>query len=348
MEVKCEYCGSMIPDDAKSCPNCGAPNVNMNRAASNTPRTIAELEQWYKDRNLPPYEKTRFFIGINCKEPKAFGIYQEGETFTVYKNKADGTRAIRYKGTDEDYAVNELYLKLKSEILNQKELQLARNGKLRMADSPDRKTDAGGTGKSGNMSRYGFDRDWLSSLLKLGGIVGAIVVGAFLLVNAVSGSFWISAVSVVLAVLLFIIGRKIFSRHKKAVLIASVAVLIAGLLISSIIGRHNHTPRYYRYDDMMYVWFDNDYYLYDYDREDYTLLDDNEVPYGFYSSPDDYQFDPGETADANIPDFTESDSYNTSWTDSIDFFSDGDDDRDYHWDNDNDWDIGGIDWDDDW
>ena len=40
--------------------------------------------------------------------------------FIVYKNKADGTRAVRYKGTDEAYAVNELYLKLKDEILNQK------------------------------------------------------------------------------------------------------------------------------------------------------------------------------------------------------------------------------------
>lgn len=34
----------------------------------------------------------------------------------VYKNKDDGSRAIRYRGKDEAYAVNELYLKLKSEV----------------------------------------------------------------------------------------------------------------------------------------------------------------------------------------------------------------------------------------
>ena len=34
----------------------------------------------------------------------------------VYKNKADGSRAVRYSGPDEAYAVRELYLKLKSEV----------------------------------------------------------------------------------------------------------------------------------------------------------------------------------------------------------------------------------------
>ena len=101
-------------------PFCGATNNAVKRTADKTPKTIAELQQWYQDRHLPPYETTRFFIGINYKKPKAFGIYQDGDQFIVYKNKANGERAIRYQGTDEAYAVNELYLKLKSEILNQK------------------------------------------------------------------------------------------------------------------------------------------------------------------------------------------------------------------------------------
>jgi len=120
MEVRCEYCGSMIPDNAEKCPNCGAANVNMHRAVDGTPETIADLEKWYKDRNLPPYEVTRFFIGTDCREPRAFGIYKDGEEFIVYKNKSDGERAERYRGKDESYAVNELYLKLKEEILKQK------------------------------------------------------------------------------------------------------------------------------------------------------------------------------------------------------------------------------------
>lgn len=120
MEVKCEYCGSMISDKAEKCPNCGATNDNFKRSVNGTPQTIAELLDWYKAMKLPPEETTRFFIGKNIQEPKAFGIYEDAGEFIVYKNKADGTRAIRYQGKDEAYAVNELYLKLKSEILNQK------------------------------------------------------------------------------------------------------------------------------------------------------------------------------------------------------------------------------------
>ena len=119
MQIKCEYCGSMIEETADKCPFCGATNNAVKRTTDKTPKTIAELQQWYQDRHLPPYETTRFFIGINYKKPKAFGIYQDGDQFIVYKNKANGERAIRYQGTDEAYAVNELYLKLKSEILNQ-------------------------------------------------------------------------------------------------------------------------------------------------------------------------------------------------------------------------------------
>ena len=68
----------------------------------------------------------RFYIGENYKLPKAFGIYQDEASgdFIVYKNKADGTRVIRYQGGDEAYAVNEIYLKLQSEALRQKEKQI--------------------------------------------------------------------------------------------------------------------------------------------------------------------------------------------------------------------------------
>ena len=86
------------------------------------PRTIEELKQWYIDRNLPPESVTRFFIGSNYRGAKAFGIYKDELTdkYVVYKNKADGSRSVRYEGPNEDYAVNELYKKLKSEIHNQK------------------------------------------------------------------------------------------------------------------------------------------------------------------------------------------------------------------------------------
>jgi len=85
----------------------------------NQPKTIEELRQWFEDKG---YEsaKTRFFIGIDYKAPKAFGIYKDelGE-FVVYKNKADGTRAIRYQGCDEEFAVHEIYQRFQEEIINQ-------------------------------------------------------------------------------------------------------------------------------------------------------------------------------------------------------------------------------------
>lgn len=92
---------------------------------SKIPETIDELKFAYKAKNLPPEEVTRFFIGKDYKYPKAFGIYQNETTgnFIVYKNKADGTRAIRYEGKDEAYAVKQLYTKLEEEIINQKSNQ---------------------------------------------------------------------------------------------------------------------------------------------------------------------------------------------------------------------------------
>ena len=89
------------------------------------PRTIDELKQFCAEKGMP-LEKMRFFIGEDYPHPRAFGIYQDQYgSFVVYKNKANGSRAIRYQGPDEAYAVNEIYEKLKSEVelrkRNQKE-----------------------------------------------------------------------------------------------------------------------------------------------------------------------------------------------------------------------------------
>ena len=128
MKIKCEYCNNYIDESEEKCPSCGAPNKNFRRAAIGVPTTIEELKQWYSDHNLPPSEVTRFFIGEDYKSPKAFGIYKDSNTgkFIVYKNKDTGERAIRYEGNDEKYAVNELYMKLKTEIVNQKSINVSR------------------------------------------------------------------------------------------------------------------------------------------------------------------------------------------------------------------------------
>ena len=111
----------MIEEANDRCPNCGAPLSGVNRTSSGQPKTIEELKAWYTAHHLPPEEITRFFIGKNISEPKAFGIYRDSNgDFVVYKNKSTGERAIRYKGSDEKYAVNELYQRLKAEIADQK------------------------------------------------------------------------------------------------------------------------------------------------------------------------------------------------------------------------------------
>ena len=121
MKVKCDYCQQLVDETEKSCPNCGAPMPTANRTALEQPKTIEQLQEWYKARNLPPENVTRFFIGKDVKEARAFGIYKNSNgDYVVYKNKSDGSRAIRYQGSDEEYAVNEIYQKLKAEIVNQK------------------------------------------------------------------------------------------------------------------------------------------------------------------------------------------------------------------------------------
>ena len=117
---QCKYCGSVVSSADKFCPNCGAPNegfvVNTEKQVF-MPKTIEELKEYCAERGMPLL-KMRFFIGEDYRKPKAFGIYRDGGDFIVYKNKANGQRAIRYQGPNEAFAVNELFLKLLDECHN--------------------------------------------------------------------------------------------------------------------------------------------------------------------------------------------------------------------------------------
>jgi len=142
MKVKCDYCQQLVDETEKSCPHCGAPLPTANRTANEQPKTIEQLQEWYKARNLPPENVTRFFIGKDVKEARAFGIYKNSAgDFVVYKNKSDGSRAVRYQGADEEYAVNEIYQKLKIEIANQKGKNANRNT-TRSSNSKNNKSDS--------------------------------------------------------------------------------------------------------------------------------------------------------------------------------------------------------------
>ncbi len=120
MKVKCDYCGSYFEDTKAMCPYCAASNNYIRRTTEDIPGTIEELK-YYCDQNGFISEKTRFFIDEDYEGAKAFGIYRNasGEC-VVYKNKSDGSRSIHYQGKDEAYAVNEIFLKLQTEIVNQK------------------------------------------------------------------------------------------------------------------------------------------------------------------------------------------------------------------------------------
>ncbi len=110
----CEVCGKQIPDDAAFCTNCGAEQHGETRLTK-IPETIEELRAFCAAHRITP-EKQRFFIGEDYRGARAFGIYRdEAGNCVVYKNKADGSRSVRYSGPDEKRAVRELYEKLKSE-----------------------------------------------------------------------------------------------------------------------------------------------------------------------------------------------------------------------------------------
>lgn len=279
MQVKCEYCGSYIKESDEFCSQCGAVNASYKRSSDGTPRTIEELKAWYREKNLPPEETTRFFIGKNYKGARAFGIYEEDGEYTVYKNKDDGTRAVRYKGKDEAYAVNELYMRLKSEILNQKAHNINNN-----------------SGKKQSKSKSKSDT-----------IIG----------------FAMAAV--------FVLG-----------LLFAVYSLIDGAI--KTVKDMPYAGNYYSYGSDVYYcdsYVDNNWYIYDYDEQDYLPA---EIPQQMYDDIQSYRYAADEEWDSGLERFedTEMGQYVESLKES------SDSDSDYSWDSSDSWSSDSSDWGSDW
>ena len=160
----CEYCGERFAQDLERCPHCGGRNrltpkppeaearqtlppvpesgilppaePEPPKKPNRKPRTIEELRQFAEARKLP-LDKMRFHLGEDFRGPKAYGIFRAGDgTVTVYKNKADGSRAVRYQGPDEAFAVNEILLKMREEIAKQRSFQNALKGTTRGGSAP--------------------------------------------------------------------------------------------------------------------------------------------------------------------------------------------------------------------
>ena len=198
----CPNCGAEVAPGGRFCPQCGssveAPepvpakedrpadgfNILSGEAApagqapadefaNRRPATIEELRRYCAARSMP-LEKMRFFIGENYQQPRAFGVYEEDGRFTVYKNKADGSRAVRYCGPDEAYAVNELYQKLLEECHNRGIFpeRYGMPGGMRGAGS-----DAGtNAGRSAGRGTRGSRRTNLVGIIVIGVIVLAFVL----------------------------------------------------------------------------------------------------------------------------------------------------------------------------
>ena len=189
MKVKCDFCGTMMNDTESVCPSCGAPNASVRRSSGDQPLTIEELKRWYESKGLPPENVTRFFIGKNVTEPKAFGVYFEEESgnYIVYKNKASGERAVRYRGTDQAYAVNELFQRLKQEITQQK-MRNVKQAAAGTGEKRDPKADLVESGKA-------MGKGCIGCLVFVVGSVAAIfvlmiVLGLFLMRNDPSGGYY--------------------------------------------------------------------------------------------------------------------------------------------------------------
>ena len=341
MEVKCEYCGSMIEETLEKCPNCGATNVNVRRTTDITPKTIEELKKWYTDHNLPPYETTRFFIGEDHKGPKAFGIYESEGKYIVYKNKDTGERAIRYQGTDEAYAVNELYMKLKSEILNQKANNLNRgNGgspKVELFSVREHNSQNGSSplGKK----TYGI----LAAFITFFGVIGVFAGDYF---PTISLALLAAVIVVVIASVIF---KKISGGNKeksKSKLVSKLIIgLVAFIVVFSVLKPY-FKPKYYCYDNSVYCQYMGNYYTYDSTYDDYYYLDEYLVPEAVTSGGVDYEYDCSNLSgwNSNITDFYDSNYYENNFADSDSSSSDSS----YDWDSGSSWDSDSTDWGSDW
>lgn len=353
MQIKCEYCGTMIDDHEDKCPNCGAVNVNVKRVADSTPKTIEELSEWYKARNLPSYETTRFFIGINYTEPRAFGIYEENGEFIVYKNKATGERAIRYRGTDEEYAVNELFLKLKSEILNQKALNLKEGNETSYSDP---------------LSEKRVNIIFYSIFIPLAYIIPFIV---FLLLylnvtnrlglvfTVVGAALWFASVITFQLMTEICSSYKKKHRNKKIRFLKNPIVWLVStpenygahwisrfiIILLLIIPRwSDFDTQYYNYNQRIYAEYNHEWYEYEYDRNDYRYVGYDALPVELQTNSIDYEYDwNSDTVSWNMTPFEESVYYEVNCE-----THGSSSDSDYDWDSGSDWDSGGTDWDSDW
>lgn len=160
MRIKCDYCGEYMEDTDVNCKNCGAANEHLMRSADGIPKTIDELLAFCKSKNLP-LEQMRFFIGIDYKEPKAFGFANNNwkSTYDVSDNLEDNYPEY-YKGNtySSDYNVKDFkYTDYYKEYQEEKSEEKEDKWNNDWDDDDDWKVDGGGW----DAGDTDWDTDWV-------------------------------------------------------------------------------------------------------------------------------------------------------------------------------------------
>ncbi len=347
---KCEYCGTTITSNDRICPSCGAGNpcyVVDTPKVILTPHTIEELKEYCAERGMPLL-RMRFFVGEDFKEPRAFGVYHDEATgnYITYKNKDDGTRAIRYSGPSEEKAVSELYMKLLDEC----------HKRGIYPDTPDMKPPKHVTTYKDKVASWS-GRIW--------GIVIVIMLIAFfsrfseVLISLIGGTF-------VTGVLLFVglafvscFSRRAdrFLQGKRGNMSTFFWIVVLGSIgIASLVTiyTYRHPSGYYRYNDTTYYSIGGDFYSYDSDSSDWVYSNDS-FNRDYYVGDD---YDSASTYDDW--DLSWSDRFEDTYT--YESYTDDSSDSAYDsWDSDSSWDSwdsggsswdswdsGGSDWGSDW
>lgn len=365
MKIKCSYCRNEFNDTLEKCPNCGAPNEGVIRTADRQPVTVEQLKEWYTSKGLPPYEVTRFFIGENYKQPKAFGIYKDEQSgnFVVYKNKASGERAIRYEGTDEAYAVNELFQRLKQEIIEQK----AHNVQRRAKRSSSGKRDVGCSFAcviiicALILGCFGF--------LKFAEIppAGYYILDneAFYHISEYKMDYWYVYDSVsdqwqhidMYEQYPDIYGSRKTAKEYFQAKEWSVSLPCSdfkqSIFYSDYLNEFKVCTGYYSYGYDTYYHledgFDKGWYYYDYDYDRWDSVDYDSIPDELThdSMAGDFYFTPEWDSETQFSDFEDTSYYSDYISRQQDSWN-NDDDNDYDWDSNDSWDNDSMDWDSDW
>lgn len=286
------------------------------------PKTIEELQAFCRARNMP-LRKMRFFLGEDCREPRAFGIYRDGDEVVVYKNKDDGSRAIRYRGRFEERGVRELYDKLLDECRR-------RGIDPEGAPVTGRGGSSTGTRYSGGSTGTRYSAGTRYSTGGRGGSVRSVKRSRFDFVSLlIEHPFRIFLVLILLGVILSSCTDS-FTHRKDGYYQVPGDELI-----------------YYRYgDDWYYTYDENDTYYWfeadgfpETDYREYSLGDTWDEDWGVVDFRESYTWDELHPSSSGSSYDSSYDSDYDSWDSSDSDWGDSDYDS---------WDSGDTDWSSDW